>query len=406
MIGKFKADPDHRVAVLTGFAGTGKTTLLRQIADAYGYPVVLAPTGKAALRVGEATGLGACTIHRYLYKAETDPRTGAPIWTVKEAWEMADENGKLVIIDEASMIDKGVWIDLNAVAKRAGFKILLVGDTAQLPPVSKGKDEEDFNSLNTETPYRAHLTEIHRQALESPIIRASMILRSKRPAFEAMSLLTPIGASKLIETIVDQRDRGGFVLCHTNRRRHWLNNQMRQALGHPEGSLEEGEPLLVMQNNYAIDRYNGEILNFKKWTTQPNLRQIVSDRYTTSSMELYYGVGLIEGDARVMVSPDEVSGRTEGSKVGNWAIRKFAKYAYDAIAAGSSDEAPPYLHTNYGYALTVHKSQGSQAPEVLLVLDGSMDRMAPAERAKLLYTAVTRAQNVVRYVYLDDLPRE
>lgn len=401
MIGTFLKDENQRVAVLTGYAGTGKTSSLRMIADSYGYPTILAPTGKAAVRVGESTGLGASTIHRWLYTADTDPETGGPVFVLKDVWDFIDFRGKLIVVDEASMVDKKVWTDLNYVANKARFHILLVGDTAQLPPVTKDKSEY-FNTLDTVTRYRHHLSEIHRQALGSPIIKASMILRSRRPYYDAMGLLTPVPASKLIETMMETRNAGGVTICHTNRRRHWLNNKIREYKCYGE-AIEDGEPLLVLQNQYAIDHYNGEIVDFNRWSVQPTLNQVVSDRYTVSTKEMNFGVGLVDG-SRVMLSPEEINGSTEGSGIGLWAIRKHAKYAYDTIALCEEDKAPPYLHCNYGYALSIHKMQGSQAKEILLVLDGSMDRMNTVERSKLLYTAVTRGENVVRYVYLPDLP--
>jgi exodeoxyribonuclease-5 len=400
MIGKFLKDDEHRVAVLTGYAGTGKTSLLRMISDTYGYPTILAPTGKAAVRAGEATGLGASTIHRWLYTADTDPETGGPVFVLKDVWDFIDFRGKLIVVDEASMVDKKVWTDLNYVANKARFHILLVGDTAQLPPITKDKSEY-FNTLDTVTPYRHHLSEIHRQALGSPIIKASMILRSKRPYYDAMGLLTPVPASKLIETMMETRNAGGVTICHTNRRRHWLNNQIRGYKCYGD-AMEDGEPLLVLQNQYAIDHYNGEIVDFNRWSVQPTLNQIVSDRFTVSTKEMNFGVGVVDG-SRVMLSPEEINGSVDGSGIGLWSIRRHAKYAYDTITLGEEDKAPPYLHCNFGYALSCHKSQGSQWPEVLLVLDGSIDRMRVSERNHWLYTAITRSQEKCSYAYLPDL---
>ncbi len=409
MSGRFLKDPDERVAIITGYAGTGKTTLIGQLRKAYGMPTVLTPTGKASQRVSEATGLYASTIHRWLYKPETDPKTGAPIFTLKDVWEIQDMAGKYLLIDEASMVGKDVWIDLNAMSKQCDFKIILMGDLFQLPPVNKGpKDakDNDFNALLWKTPYNVNLTEVHRQALDSPIIRASMMLRGNSPEFSAMGLLTAIGATKLIETALESRTRGGAIICHTNNRRHTLNNQIRQALGYQPGTLEPKEPLLVTQNNYAIDRYNGEVVDFRNWEVQPELAQIVSDRYTNSSIEMLFGIGEMEGfvpnlPARVMLSPKEISGATAGSNVGNWAMKKYSSIAYEA-SGGIRDEAPPYVHASYGYALTCHKSQGSEWPEVLVVIEDSLGRIRGIEKKRWLYTAITRAKTLCRYVYVKD----
>ncbi len=407
MTGRFLGQEEHHVGIITGYAGTGKTTMIRVIAEVHGCPEILTPTGKAALRVGEATGLGARTIHRFLYKPETDPKTGAPIFILKDIWEYSSMEGRLVLIDEASMVDKKVWIDLNAVAKKIGFKIILMGDLFQLPPVTKGKEDADFSSLNTVTPFSVNLTEVHRQALGSPIIRASMILRSNKPDFLAMQLLTAIGEDEAIATILDQRERGGMAICHTNSRRHWLNNRVRQAMGYQPGTLNDGEPLLVTQNNYDLDRYNGEVIDFKGWKNPPTIEQIVSDRYTASSLEMKYGVGQLEGGfggpnilTTAMLSPDEVCGRTQGSNVGNWAIRKYSKIAYEKV--GFREDAPPHLHAAYGYNLTAHKAQGSEWPEVLVILENSLGMLRGIEKKRWVYTSITRARDVCRYVYLSE----
>lgn len=398
-IGKFLKDEEAHVAVLTGFAGCGKTTIIKHIADTFGEPEVLTPTGKAALRVTEATGLPARTIHRFLYNAGTDEKTGAPIFTVKDIWDMADFSGCLIVIDEASMVGKDVWDDLLSVARRANFKILLVGDTFQLPPVSKASD--GFSALDFVTKYRATLTEVHRQALESPIIRASMILRSNRPEFEAMRLLTPVGASKLTETLLDVRSRGGAVICHTNRRRHAINALAREALGFKVGTLEADEPIMVIKNNYRLDRYNGEVLSFSKWDNAPNIKAVAVDRYNNVSMYMNFGIGVVEGVA-AMLSPTEISGDTEDSKVGFSAIAKASKFAYREHSGFDEDEPPPHLHANYGYAITCHKSQGSQFPEILIIMERSLGAMRGLEKKRWLYTGATRGIYKVSYMYLDD----
>jgi exodeoxyribonuclease-5 len=276
----------------------------------------------------------------------------------------------------------------------------LVGDTFQLPPVTKIQD--GFSALDFDTKYRATLVDVHRQALESPIIRASMILRSGRPEHEAMRLLTPVGATKLTETLLNVRSKGGAVICHTNKRRHAINVLGRKAMGYKPGTLEPGEPIMVIKNSYATDRYNGEIVNFDKWTV-PGLSAVAVDRYTVSSLDMDFGVGLLEGTT-AMLSTTEITGKSEDAKIGFGAIAKAAKFAYrDNSNYGSEeDPAPSHLHANYGYGLTCHKSQGSQFPEVLVIMENSLGAMKGIERKRWLYTSVTRGIHSVKYVYLDD----
>lgn len=358
MVGSFLAQDREAFALLTGFAGSGKTTICRVLSDTYGRPVILTPTGKAALRVGEATGLSASTIHSFLYSAEDDPLTGEPVFSLKSLWEIGDAvKGTFVLIDEASMVGEEVWNDLIGMAAKVGFKILLMGDRFQLPPVNKAKDGREFSTLSLQTPFSVNMTEIVRQALDSPIIRASMELRSGKPIYEAMKLLTPVAQSKTIETLLRIRQTGGVTLVHRNITRHSLNNKAREALGYENGSVIVGEPLLVLQNNQKIGRYNGEILTLNGWEVEPSdeTKDVVRDNYTNTSMNLTYGVADLEG-SRCMLSPEEICGRTETSKIGQWSIRKSSKRTYkNKLATHDEDHAPTHVHANYGYALTTHK---------------------------------------------------
>lgn len=396
MVGLFLKQTDNRFARITGYAGTGKTTLIRTLADRYGDPTILTPTGKAALRVGEATGLFAMTIHRFLYEPSEDPKTGKPIFNIKPSWDdaMIDMEGKLVLIDEASMVDRLVWRDLMLVAKTVGFHVLVMGDLFQLPPVYKDERGASFSTLTLPTPFSVNLTEVIRQALDSPIILASMILRSGQPEYEALELLEPLGEPALIRTIVEMRERNGVSLCFTNKMRHALNVRVREAMGFEPNTLVKGEPILVTQNNYNLNCWNGEVLEFGGWQEDPGPPFSVADRYTNSALDMRFGLGVVNDNPAIM-SPEVVTGRAEAAQIGQGTIRKNARrnYKHQHISEG----APPYLDCNYGYALTCHKAQGSEWPEVLVVLEDRLSALRGVEKKRWLYTAITRAKHTVRY---------
>lgn len=406
MVGQFLAQDKVRVGKLTGYAGCGKTTLIGVLSDKYGEPVVCCPTGKASLRVREVTGLPAITIHRFLYDTTEDAQ-GKLVFTMKSIWseEMVDMKGSWALVDEASMVGADVWVDLLSVANRIGFHILLMGDLAQLPPVSKTKTGDPFSTLNIDTPFSINLTEVHRQALGSPVIRASMLIRSGRPEHEAMALLTPVGSDKLVETMIQNRAKGGVTLCFTNAKRHQLNNAVRSALGYLPDTVNAGEPLLVMQNQYGLDRYNGEVATFDGWLQAPEwmATKAVTDRYTNSTMSMSFGVGEVDGQ-RAVLSPDEVTGRSEAEKIGVGAVKRFSRYWYQDFAKedfSRSGKALPHLHCNYGYALTCHKSQGSEWDEVLVVVEQALGALRGIEKRRWLYTAVTRGKESVKYCYVE-----
>ncbi len=403
MVGGFLESETEHVAVLTGPAGSGKTTIIKVIKEVHGEPIVLTPTGKAALRVREATGIHATTIHSFLYKPEDDARTGEPIFILKSLWDIGDAvRGRLVLIDEASMLDDKVWQDLVTMARLASYKILLMGDRFQLPPVKKTADGQVFCSLDVPTPFSINLTEVVRQALDSPIIRASILLRTGRPIHEATALLSPVAPSKLIETLLAFHEKGGATLCHRNITRNTLNQKARQALSYQPGDIVEGEPLLVLQNNDRVGRCNGEIVNFLGWETPPSdgTQVAVRDNYSNSSLNMSFGVANLEGSSCVL-SPEEVSGRSEEAKIGVWTIRKASRRVYlNEMARYGEEQALPHVHANYGYALTCHKSQGSEFPEVLIIMEPSLNAMPMLEQKRFLYTAITRAQKKTSYVSL------
>ena len=265
MVKDLLGDDEGGYGVLTGFAGSGKTFLLQVLAEEHGPPQVLAPTGKAALRVREATGLEASTIHRYLYRAVENPKTGETTWAKKPHDQIAVPENRLLVVDEASMLGQELWLDLWGTAQALGLRVLLTGDTFQLPPVVKDRSSgtwRNFSVLTDLKPkHRADLTEVVRQALGSPIIRASMLLRQgEGPAMDAvMSHLEAVPRKALIETFLGMPAGDRALIVHRNQTRHALNLEVRTALGYTEQILREEEPLLVLENNYKLDRFNGEV---------------------------------------------------------------------------------------------------------------------------------------------------
>ena len=149
---------------LFGYAGAGKTTLARQLAeDAEGEVAFAAFTGKAALVLRSKGCKGARTIHSLIYRPR-DAETEEPTFVLNE--DSAAAKASLVIIDECSMVDEALGRDLLSFGK----PVLVLGDPAQLPPVRGG-------GFFTETEPDVMLTEVHRQAADNPIIRMSMTVR-------------------------------------------------------------------------------------------------------------------------------------------------------------------------------------------------------------------------------------
>lgn len=380
--------------VLTGYAGTGKTTLLKELARTHGEPLILTPTGKASLRVTEATGLPSSTIHRWLYKASEHPKTGDVVWQKKPIDLIELPANCFIVIDEASMVGFNLWADVWGLCASLNVKVLLVGDKFQLGPVQP-KNEVAFNALtDVETEFRADLTEVTRQALDNPILRASMMIRKgEAQAMDAVTdVLKGVGWSEVVPTFLDQAPSRALI-AHRNQTRQALNREVRRAVWRAEDAIEVGEPLLVLFNNYGLDRMNGEIVEFQGWEHAPGDPVVVRDRYKNLAVEMSFGVARVEGDGQALLSPHEVFGRTDGMPertiARNARDHAMYKWAYDKRLC------PHHLNANFGYCLTAHKAQGSEWDNVVVVIEPSLNNPFSVTGRRWIYTAVTRARKDV-----------
>lgn len=328
---------------LFGFAGTGKTTLAVHLAEDVGDVLYGAFTGKAALVMRKKGCKGASTIHSMIYSLD-DEIGGDPTFVLNPNSDVKDAD--LVIIDECSMVGEELARDLLSF----GTRILVLGDPAQLPPV---KDAGFFTDAEPDF----MLTEVHRQARDNPIIRLSMTVREG-------GTLPPgdHGAARVLKHgQYDKEDvlAADQVLVGMNRTRHTYNRRIRDLKGYG-GSQQPtaGERLICLRNDRTKKLLNGSL-----W-------DVVESRKGKK------GVGLKvmpEGSTderrirKVRVHPAFFDG-TEGDLP--WEVRR------------ESDEF------TFGYAITVHKAQGSQWDNVLLFDEAGAFR---EHSRRWLYTGITRA---------------
>lgn len=353
-----------RVVFITGFAGTGKTTLLREIARSCGTPIVITPTGKAALRVREATGLRASTIHRWLYAPKEDVETGAVRFVKRYPDEVDSPPSRLVLLDEASMVGPELWRDVWDMCCQKALHLVCVGDGFQLPPVMPGR-QEPFSvllpafaaSLKAD---RIELTEILRQAMDSPVVRASMQLR-EGGGLRALHELPRIRPDQFYLTAARTHTSGGVTICHRNTTRARINAGVRTLVGHQGAPPLQGEPLLVLKNTYEVGLVNGESFEFPGWHRAPDEPERVFDRWRGIEEIAHFGAVVVDErkmpDGRIVrsmatLAVEELYGSlTAAMRAIADAGSRWAK-GHDLYLGNNP---LPHVHVNLGYAYTAHK---------------------------------------------------
>ena len=374
---------NNRILVITGGPGTGKTTILKGILSLYDEleleTLLAAPTGRAAKRMSELTGREASTIHRLLgAKMAEDGET-----VVFSKHEGDPLNCDALVLDECSMVDITLMSSLLK-ALKPGCRLVLVGDADQLPSVGPGNVFSDI--IRSQTVPTVRLTEIFRQKGDSRIVRnAHMINRGEHPDFEANTgdffRLRRLKGGTAVETIVELCARrlpenmkipsaSIQVLSPTRKGETGtvnLNKRLQAALNPPSESKKEklfgeavfrgGDRVIQTKNNYDTI-----------WKTKGGVS----------------GAGVYNGDIGTIAQIDPI---TETLTVDF--EDKLATYSFEMLN-----------ELEHAWALTVHKSQGSEYRAVVLALSGDVQMLLTRG---VLYTAVTRAKELLIMVGDDNI---
>lgn len=361
-VSRWLKEPGSQVFRLFGYAGTGKTTLARHFAEEVDGDVLFAAfTGKAAQVLRSRGASNARTIHSLIYRPKgeeevEDEVTGktsvSPMFSINRQSPVA--KAKLIVIDECSMVDEALGKDLLSF----GTKVLVLGDPGQLPPVSGGGFFTD-----QEPDYL--LTEIHRQARDNPIIQLAMHVREGKEILHGdYGTAQVIGRDGVTQEMVLGADQ---VLVGTNKTRKRYNLRLRELKGFPTGYPAAGDKLVCLRNDQVKGLLNGslwQVMSSSKETAKPGINLLV--RPEDDDMD--------RGAAKIKLLKaafEEVDGEIP------WSMRK----RYDEF--------------DYGYALTVHKAQGSQWNNVVLFDESWAFRDT---RERWLYTAITRAAETITIV--------
>ncbi len=342
---------DRQVFRLFGYAGTGKTTLARHLAEGVEGTVAFgAFTGKAAHVLRQKGCLDATTIHAMIYRPRgiDDSADGQPTFALRR--DSTAASAALIVIDECSMVDEELGRDLLSFGK----PILVLGDPGQLPPVVGA-------GFFTEGESDILLREVHRQARDNPIVRLSVAVRSGETlhygTYEESAVVArrEIDAARILAA--DQ------VLVGVNHTRRLYNRRIRELLGFSSPLPEVGDRLVCLR----IDKTFG-LLYCSLW----RVRRLNPMRGRILPMTLTPDEGFSKRDVAVRLD-----------------VGAFAAQTAPGVASMGGGALPRGTDAfDFGYALTVHKAQGSQWDNVVLFDESRAFR---EHAARWLYTGITRA---------------
>lgn len=328
-----------------GLAGTGKTTCLNVIIDKLENRIpyaVLTPTGKAA-NVLRMKGVPANTIHSAIYNYigidDTPEGRGLILWNRKEKIKTRP---KVVFVDEASMVNKTMYNDL----KKFGIQLVWIGDYGQLPPI--GEDPGLMKSP------KYILTDIYRNT--SGIIKFAHEVRTGEAY--TMEYNDVVFDDSNITDVINSHEFDQ-IICGFNATRTIINNLMRIKFGFKD-QLNVGDKMICLNNNSKLGIYNGQ-------------QFIIED--ILNSIETHYKV-VIKTDFDEIMTVWLNKATIGGNKA-------------DTVKTKGDGE----ILSDYGYAITCHKSQGSEWNDILVINENSM-----WDNNRWLYTAVTRAKKTLRII--------
>ena len=371
------------VTIITGGPGTGKTTVVRGIISIFNdldlKTALAAPTGRAAKRMSEATGEEAKTIHRLL---EMEKGVNDELKFNRNSRNPLDE--RVIIVDEASMIDLSLMSSLTEALKR-GTRLILIGDSDQLPSVGAGNVLEDLISSGAVDVVR--LTEIFRQSKESLIVtNAHRINNGEAPMLNVTDndffFVRRENEREIADTVAD---------LITKRLPKTYGDSIREQIQVISPS-KKGAGGIELLNNELQARVNPKA-TFKKEKTSHGVIFREGDRVmqVVNNYEIEWekngigGFGIFNGDIGVIESID-----LKNEVINIWFDDRYVRYDFDNL-----DEL------ELSYAITVHKSQGSEYPVVIIPMYSCPPMLMTRN---LLYTAVTRAKRMVILVGRSDIP--
>ncbi len=430
---------DNPTYILRGYAGTGKTSLVKTLVRALPSLgmrfVLMAPTGRAAKVLSNYTGQNASTIHRRIYQTKSFPDGSFRMVKAENKFKNA-----LFIVDEASMIGEqrefggSSLLDdlLGYVFSGENCRLLLIGDTAQLPPVeSQESPALDCEYLKSQFPITAatyELTEVKRQALESGILYNATDIRQMLgqnlyeytlpifhlDGFDDIQKISPETFEEMLHNAFNNTSENeAVVICKSNKRANMFNQAIRGRILNIEGEIATGDKLMVVKNNYFWAEGN-ETMSFIANGDMAEIRKI-------KHYDDMYGFRFADVELSFIDYPDAPNLETKilldtlnsnsPSLTEEESQRLFAAIEEDYMDIPNRRERYKEMKKNpwfnalqvkFAYALTCHKTQGGQWSSVFIDSSFNQKETLEIEDLRWIYTALTRAQERVFFVNFKD----
>lgn len=440
MMARFLFDPDPRSAMLLrGYAGTGKTSLVSALIQTLPQlrvnSILLAPTGRAAKVLSGYSGRQAYTIHKKIYMTATD--AAGVLRTVRA---INKHSYTLFIVDEASMIGLEQTLSRHSLLEDlVGYvydgnhcRLMLIGDTAQLPPVGQSEspalDSRYLSSMFDLNVLSHELTEVVRQQSLSGILSNATALRTQiaemeeydeahLPLFSTYDDVISLQGEDLTETLY--REYGGqeledvVVVTRSNKRANMFNQGIRNTVFFREQEVNAGDFLMVVKNNYYwLDDdstigfiANGDIVEV---LSVRNVQELYGFRFADATLRFVDYPDEQSRDCKIMLSTlySESPSLTaeEQQRLYETVMEDYADLPTKADRLREMRQNPYYnaLQVKFSYALTCHKTQGGQWRTVIID-QGFLPPDMPLDRDWLrwLYTAFTRATERVYLLNFD-----
>ena len=420
--------------ILRGYAGTGKTTLVTTLVKALpeiglGY-VLMAPTGRAAKVMASYTQRYASTIHKKIYQV-----TAFPDGSMRMVRAENKHKNTVFIVDEASMIGeekefgtRSLLDDLlDYVFSGEQCRLLLIGDTAQLPPVGSVESPAlDIDYLQGQFPLTIaafELTEVKRQALCSGILYNATLLRDKITEdlpvyslplfdidFDDTMKIDPESFEELLHQAFDGSEgKDCVIVCKSNKRANLFNQAIRSRILNIEGEIATGDKLMIVKNNYYWADgnqqisfiANGDMAEIMKITHYEDLYGFrfadvtlsFPDYPETPYMDVKILLDTLNSNSAALT--EEESTRLRQAIEADYMDIPNRRERYKAMKQNPWFKA---LQVKFAYALTCHKTQGGQWKDVFVDSSLNLKDELEMEDLRWLYTAVTRAQEKLYFV--------